>query len=112
MRGRLKERLKWEKGNRQLLADELPTLLRTNTRLVPSHSPFPTAESLVDPPTRSVSEEKAECWFTNMLIAFCEPSISGSHHVENGDAVLAIGLALLWRTDRSSAGYHPTQGGC
>ena len=61
MRGKLKEGLKkWEKGGKLLLAVELPALLRTETRLVPSHPSFPIVKPLVDSPTRSVSEEKAE----------------------------------------------------
>ena len=66
------------KGNGLLSADELLALLRTNTRPIPSHSPFPTAKPLVNSPTWSVLEEKAGHWFANTLIAFWEPSILGS----------------------------------
>ena len=81
------------------MANELPVLLRTNTLPVHSHSSFPTAKPLVDPPTRSVLEEKADHWFTNTSIPFRERSIPGppleghnfgttggvaGDHVENG----------------------------
>ena len=57
MRGELKGRLKeWQKGGRLRLAEVSPALLRTNARLIPSHSPFPTAKPLVDSPAVGFGE--------------------------------------------------------